>query len=154
MARGIVAEARSTDNEAAGTWPAVARDDRRVDASPPPAILWRMPRTSLALRAVPIAAVLAVAALAYVAVRPDPREVVLRVAAAGFVVALGVAAILAGAIPLGWVAFVWRRTVGRRRTPGRAAAFLILVLLTALALAAALVIVTAAQPAPIPAPEA
>ena len=117
-------------------------------------MLWGMPRSSVALRAVPLAALIAVAALAFAAFRPDPREIMLRVAAAGFVVGIGVGGILAVLVPVGWVALAWRRTVGRRRTAARMLAFLIAVLVPLALVAVAVVLYGTGQPSPTVAPEA
>ena len=119
-----------------------------------------MTRPSAAARTLPGFAlfVLAAAALAVaaIALRPDPREVVLRSAAAAFVVGIGVAAILAVLIPIGWTVFVWRRTAGRR-SRGGIGRFLVVMALTIAAIGVAAYLVWTFLPAsPIspPAPEA
>ena len=92
-------------------------------------------------------AVVAVAALAVVAARPNAHDVMIGLAGVAFRVGLGVAIILAAAIPVGWVAWLWRRT---RRHRGRFVLGLALTVAVIAALVALVLVLLPAAPATLP----
>lgn len=107
-----------------------------------------MPAALIALAALAVAT-----GLTIVVARPDPREVALRIAAAGFVVGLGVGAILALLVPTGWIALVWRRTIGRQRTAANVGLFVIALAVTLALVGLAVLLYVQAQPTFSPPPE-
>lgn len=97
------------------------------------------------------AAVVAVASLTAMLVRPDPRDVIIGAAGAAFTVGLGVGMILVVALPIGWIVFLWRRTARHR---GRFVVLLAFTIAAIAVVAALLVFVVPLSPSHTAAPEA